>query len=828
MGSQSVSVEYLSAGANRQTAVADWSRGGLLAFGADNNVAFWAPKDPSQKGIAGLLSGHGDVVKAVTFLPEEEGDDASYLVSGANDKSLIIWKSTPDNRGHELIHTSHDHTGAINCIAAIRLGSNQPKWLIASGAADATIHIWSFEFDKLELLQTIKTTPKFFPLCLSLNWLGDDGDVLILAAAGTKDIIQILTSEAKTEAIQFQVQATLRGHEGWIRSLSFARESKKPGSDLLLASASQDKYVRIWRFHQGQELPAATADGAEPSSGAYMPGKSPSNKAHWIKAAGKNFSVTFEALLLGHEDWIYSAKWHAHPEGKLQLLSTSADNSLAIWEADPTSGIWVSMVRLGEISREKGATTATGSTGGFWTGLWSPDGNSIACLGRTGSWRRWEYDAAEDMWRSCIAISGHTKAVTGIAWSKNGEYILSTSLDQTTRLHTKWTSTGANTWHEMSRPQIHGYDLNCIDSISPTQFVSGADEKLMRVFSEPKAVAAMLHKLGGIGSISNVEAMPDAANMPVLGLSNKAIDAVDDDAEIQPVDDRDRDAMDPASIVKKSQLDIDRPPFEEILSRATLWPESEKLYGHGYELSCLAASHDGTLVASACKASSLNHAVIRIFETERWTEIRPPLAAHTLTATRLRFSSDDRYLLSVGRDRQWAVFQRAADGDETPYELLQSNPKGHTRMILDCAWAPVGDGVASRPLLFATAGRDKQIRIWSGKTSAEGKIEFAQAAALSTGVPVTAVDFLSRTVEDKYVLAFGTENGAIGTYLLSVDGAEAREQPLPATMHLPKTVLQLAWRPSQTSDAATAELAVSGEDSSLRLYAFNNDFLQGV
>lgn len=763
----------------------------------------------------------------MTFLPEEDGDEASYLISGANDKSLIVWRSTSGKMSFESLHTSHDHTGAVNCIAAIRVSSKPAKWLIASGAADATIHIWSFEADKLNLLQTIKTTPKFFPLSLCLGWLGDDSNVLALAAAGTKDTIQILTTETKTDKVDFQAKATLRGHEGWIRSLSFARENKKPGSDLLLASASQDKYVRIWRFHLGQELPAATADGADPSSGAYMPGKSPSNKAHWIKAAGKDFSVTFEALLLGHEDWIYSAKWHAQSDGRLQLLSTSADNSLAIWEADPTSGIWVSMVRLGEISREKGATTATGSTGGFWTGLWSPDGNSVACLGRTGSWRRWEYDASEDMWRPCIAITGHTKAVTGISWSKNGEYLLSTSLDQTTRLHTKWTAPGSHgTWHEMSRPQIHGYDLNCIDSLSATQFVSGADEKLMRVFSEPRAVASMLHKLGGIGRVADVEAMPDAANMPVLGLSNKAIDAVDDDAEIQPVDDRDRDAMDPASIVKKSQLDIDRPPFEEILSRATLWPESEKLYGHGYELSCLAASHDGKLIASACKASSLNHAVIRLFETERWTELRPPLAAHTLTATRLRFSSDDKHLLSVGRDRQWAVFQRTAEDSETPYQLLQANPKGHTRMILDCAWAPAASDSAQP--LFATAGRDKQIRIWTGKPSAEGKLEFTQAAALPTGVPVTAVDFLPRTVGGKYLLAFGTETGVVGTYAVSADGTETKELPLAADKHLPKTVLQLAWRPSQGAKTDAVELAVAGEDASLRLYAFSDAFLQGV
>jgi elongator complex protein 2 len=324
----------------------------------------------------------------------------------------------------------------------------------------------------------------------------------------------------------------------------------------------------------------------------------------------------------------------------------------------------------------------------------------------------------------------------------------------------------------MSRPQIHGYDLNCIDSLGASQFVSGADEKLMRVFSEPKAVASMLNRLAGIGGGVDVQSMPDAANMPVLGLSNKAIDAVEDDQEIQPIDDRDRDAMDPASVVKKSYLEIEHPPFEETLSRHTLWPETEKLYGHGYEISCLAASHDGSLVASACKASSTNHAVIRLFETNRWTELRPPLTAHSLTATRLRFSVDDQFLLSVGRDRQWAVFERAPE-DEAAYKLLQINPKGHTRMILDAAWAPA----PSTAPVFATAGRDKQVRIWAAKPGDDGKLKFAQAAAIPCASPVTSVDFIPQLVNGRFALAVGTELGRLNLYLIKEDGTDAVEKP---------------------------------------------------
>ncbi|KAK8012691.1 hypothetical protein PG991_010066 [Apiospora marii] len=810
MNEVEVGIEYLSVGANRQTAVADWNEDGLVAFGTDSNIALWQPNDTAVKGVSHLLTGHTGTVKAVKFLPKSSSDSETYLVSGGDDQFLKIWKCDA-NGSATCVQSVKEHTGAINCIATVN-GRRTPTGptLFATGAADASIKIWTLEGGEAKLLQTIKTSPKFFPLCVALSHLNEAGDGLVLAAAGTKTFVQIFVANSAAEP-SFEAQATLSGHEGWVRSLDFTFESAAASKDLVLASASQDKYVRLWRFHQGQELPPTTTGANDPTMGLSLPG-TPSNKAHRLKAGDLDFSITFEALLLGHDDWIYSAKWFSNPEsGKLQLLSTSADNTLAMWEADPSSGIWVTTVRLGEISREKGATTATGSTGGFWTGLWSPDGSSVICLGRTGSWRRWYHNKEKDQWMPEIGISGHTRSVTGIAWSKNGDYLLSTSSDQTTRLHARWNAGERKTWHEMARPQIHGYDLNCIDSIGSSQFVSGADEKLMRVFNEPKAVAKLLNRLCDIGAASQIEELPDAANMPVLGLSNKAIDAVDDDMEIDTANpDQDREALDPGSMVRKSVLEIDHPPLEDSLSRHTLWPEVEKLYGHGYELSCLAVSHDGKLVASACKASSLNHAVIRLFETERWTEVRPPLAAHTLTVTRLRFSPDDKYLLSVGRDRQWAVFEWDSE-DLTQYKTLQNNPKGHTRMILDAAWAPLTDGA----VVFATAGRDKSIKIW--KQSPDAGI--ACITTIPATHPVTAVDFLPRVTEEgTFVLAAGSEIGKVSIHVINAaDLGVVSSAPLRPEFCLSKPVLQLSWRPH----AIEKTLAIAGDDASLRIYSYS-------
>ena len=241
--------------------------------------------------------------------------------------------------------------------------------------------------------------------------------------------------------------------------------------------------------------------------------------------------------------------------------------------------------------------------------------------------------------------------------------------------------------------------------MDPSRFVSGADEKLLRVFEQPQAVANLLETLCDIQGLRRDE-RPDAASIPMLGLSNKAVQVVDEECPVPTGEDEGNKAMEDPSQNQDSDHDADHPPIEDQLARHTLWPESEKLYGHGHEISAVAVSSDATLVATACRASSIDHAVIRLYESEEWREVRPALSVHSLTVARLRFSQDDQYLLSVGRDRMWAVFKRD-EQQPNSYHLASSNPKAHSRTILDGSWAPVDSG-----RVFATASRDKSVSIY--------------------------------------------------------------------------------------------------------------------
>ncbi|KAF4551301.1 Elongator complex protein 2-like protein 1 [Elsinoe fawcettii] len=329
----------------------------------------------------------------------------------------------------------------------------------------------------------------------------------------------------------------------------------------------------------------------------------------------------------------------------------------------------------------------------------------------------------------------------------------------------------------------------------------------------PRASARLMGSLAGESDVS-IDDLPDSANIPVLGLSNKAVTSggADEGEEAQDGVDQEKDI--------KAEIALDQPPLEDVLARHTLWPEHEKLYGHGYEISMVTASHDHKLVATACRASSIDHAVIRLYETGDWREIRPPLSGHTLTVTSLAFSPDDTRLLSVGRDRQWMVYKKEP-GESPEFELHSSNPKGHSRMILDCSWAPAAFGD-----VFATAGRDKTVKIWH---KGEADPDYSCKLTIPAALPVTAVAFSTRVVSTTHsVLAFGTEEGEVA--IVRVDSTKwtvVAQSALPSALRPAGSINALRWRPQQQQQRDDVEmLAVASDDHSVRLYDVQIDYNQ--
>ena len=79
------------------------------------------------------------------------------------------------------------------------------------------------------------------------------------------------------------------------------------------------------------------------------------------------------------------------------------------------------------------------------------------------------------------------------------------SVDQTSRVHgaIRAKDSTAKVWHELSRPQVHGYDLVDVAFLEPFKFVSISDEKVARVFEAPRGFVHTVKRLGVLEITSN-------------------------------------------------------------------------------------------------------------------------------------------------------------------------------------------------------------------------------------------------------------------------------------------------------------------------------------
>lgn len=308
--------------------------------------------------------------------------------------------------------------------------------------------------------------------------------------------------------------------------------------------------------------------------------------------------------------------------------------------------------------------------------------------------------------------------------------------------------------------------MQCLAVLSRYKFASAAEEKIIRSFEAPGNFVENFHALCKIDQDPEgdeiIKSVPKGASVPSLGLSNKAVYS--------------DDIIDPKTVEKKFKdeypenyfvpMDLIAPPTEEHLMQNTLWPELQKLYGHGYELYAITATSTGTIIASSCKATVQQHAEIILWDTTKW-KIVQKLSSHKLTVTQMKFSPDNTHLLSVSRDRRWSLFKNNPKEDNAVnFELIATTDKNngiHSRIIWCCSWSHDGQ-------FFATGSRDGKVVFWhKGETNTNSSLGFYE----STGVlelkneSITALAFaheLWNSEKGEYLLAVGLESGVIHIY----------------------------------------------------------------
>lgn len=801
--------EAIFTGANRHTNTASkHSTLPLIAYGAGQTIALWDPISDEHKGIHGTLKGHKADITCIQFILSDK-ENNGLLISGGEDSSVKVWRFVSGStKDLELVCSLEGHDESITALTSFGdvfvTGDSTGRiivWKVQPSSSNEVVKLWEFQ-----------AVVGVLPLSLALQEV--EKGQYVLALGGSKFHIFVYTFQLSDSTVtDFKLDAKLEGHEDWIKALTFKKLSE---GDYLLASGSQDKYIRLWRLRLNGLIDRSDEDESKLTL--------LSNKQYKFSINSTQIAINFEALIMGHDDWVSALQWHST---KLALLASGADTNMMIFEPDTASGIWVTTTQLGEIST-KGASTATGSSGGFYCALWfeSEDKEYVLTNGKTGAWRKWTRkisDNAEEEayngWEQELAVTGSVKACTDLAWAPNGEYLLSTSLDQTTRLYSQWTTNAdgtirpVTTWREFARPQIHGYDMICLTPLSDTRFVSGGDEKILRSFDEPRGVAELLKKFCGVEIQS--EEMPESAALPALGLSNKATtDEVSADLQPTAKDYNNRETNDTNNITYSILSTLSSPPLEDHLQRHTLFPEIEKLYGHGYELTTVTSSHDNKLIVSACRSNTVQHATLKIFDAKTWQEKnKPGLRGHELTVTRLRFSPCDQYLLSVSRDRKYAIWKRNLEDDS--FELFTMKEKAHSRIIWDCSWAPSQFSQSVNTSgVFVTGSRDKTIKVWKMANGAQ--TVFVTSAKFDS--PVTSVDIHTSVINGKILLAVGLESGAISLYSLNNEFQLDNVYTLDDKETPNGRISRVSWCSKIENNKIL--LGVGSGDCSVRIYSF--------
>ncbi|KAF2455365.1 WD40-repeat-containing domain protein [Lineolata rhizophorae] len=565
--------------------------------------------------------------------------------------------------------------------------------------------------------------------------------------------------ELKTIAIQPPIGdewsaclQTLEGHYGSVRSIAFSHDSTQ------LASASDDKTVKIWDTRTGTYLQTLKGHSNWVTSVAFSPDSTQLASASddkTIKIWDTRSGACLQTLE-GHRDWVKSI---AYSHDSTRLASASTDRTVKIWDTRSSTCL----------------QTLEGYSGFVWSVAFSGDSTRLASALANTMVKIWDTRSG-----TCLqTLEGHSSWVISVAYSHDSTRLASASGDRTikiwdtksgaclqtleghrdlvksvafshnsTRLASASEDTTAKIWDTRSGACLQTLEghRNWVWSVAfshdSTRLASASEDKTVKIWDITGDGACLQTPEGHYDSVRSVAFSYDSTRLASAS-ADRTIKIWDTGGTCLQTLEGHRDwvksiAFSYDSTQLASASDDKTVKIWDITGDGTCL---QTLKGHRRSIRSIAFSGNSTQLASASDKT------VRIWHTRGGICLQT-LEGHRDLVSSVAFSHNSTRLASASEDKTVKIWDITGDG-----ACLQTL-EGHSRRVISVAFS--GDST-----WLASASGDRTVKIWDVTSDGaclqtlEGHRDLVKSVAFSHDSAR-----LASASDDKTVKIWDTRSGA--------------------------------------------------------------------